>query len=295
MEKGASGWCRPRGCLELLHQKCHRIWPRSAMTFILFSLSVSAAFFISSLVLLNYGRYLGLRYLRQDHSANLGGLTTIEGAVFALVGLLVAFTVSGALHRFDERRQLVIQEANAISTAYDRLGFLDGEGARTLQAALKDYVRARIELYRMPNDFSVWTGTEVWSQEQQDKTQKLKTATWNAMAAACPPTNFRASCALALTGLNSAFEAARARAGAAEKHPPQIIYIVLFGLGLGSSLLAGFSMAAAKSRSWIHMITFAAALTLTLYLITDLEFPRLGFVDIATFDHFLIDVHHQMQ
>ena len=90
------------------------------MTFILFSLSVSAAFFVSSLVLLNYGRYLGLRYLRQDHSANLGGLTTIEGAVFALVGLLVAFTVSGALHRFDERRQLVIQEANAISTAYDR-------------------------------------------------------------------------------------------------------------------------------------------------------------------------------
>jgi hypothetical protein len=48
----------------------------------------------------------------------MAGLTTVEGAVFALIGLLLAFTISGALQRFDERRQLVIQEANAVSTAY---------------------------------------------------------------------------------------------------------------------------------------------------------------------------------
>ena len=42
----------------------------------------------------------------------MSGLPTIEGAVFALIGLLLAFTISGALQRFDERRQLVVQEAN---------------------------------------------------------------------------------------------------------------------------------------------------------------------------------------
>jgi hypothetical protein len=52
------------------------------MTFILFSLGVAAAFFISSLVLLNLGRHLGLRYLRQEGSS-MTGLTTVEGAVFA--------------------------------------------------------------------------------------------------------------------------------------------------------------------------------------------------------------------
>jgi hypothetical protein len=264
------------------------------MIFIVFTLAVSTVFFVTSLVLLNYGRHLGLRYLHQNHGANLGGLTTIEGAVFALVGLLVAFTVSGALQRFDERRQLVIQEANAIATAYDRLGLLESE-APTVQSALKDYVGARIELYRMPHDFSFWTGAEVWSHEQQAKIIKRKSNVWSAAVAVCPPANFRAACALGLTALNSAFEAARTRAGAAEKHPPQIIYVVLFGLGLGSSLLAGFSMAAAKTRSWMHMITFAASLTITLYLITELEFPRLGFIDIESFDHFLVDVHNQMQ
>ena len=89
------------------------------MMFAFFALAIAAAFFGSSLILLNYGRHLGLRYLRQQkEAANMAGLTTVEGAVFALIGPLLAFTISGALQRFDERRQLVVQEANAASTAY---------------------------------------------------------------------------------------------------------------------------------------------------------------------------------
>jgi hypothetical protein len=124
------------------------------------------AFFVSSLILLNYGRHLGLRYLRQRGADSMAGLATVEGAIFALIGLLLAFTISGALLRFDERRQLVVQEANAISTAYDRLGLFGGEVARNLQTKLEDYVKARIELYRMAHDFSPWQGAEVWSREQ---------------------------------------------------------------------------------------------------------------------------------
>ena len=83
---------------------------------------------------------------------------------------------------------------------------------------------------------------------------------WDAALAACPDTAYRPSCTLSLPALSNAFEIARLRAGAAEKHPPQAIYVMLFGLGLGGSLLAGFGMAAAKARSWIHMVIFAATL-----------------------------------
>jgi hypothetical protein len=85
---------------------------------------------------------------------------------------------------------LVIQEANAVSTAYDRLDLFEGEVARNLQKRLKEYVSARIELYRMPHDFSLWDGAEVWSQEQQNKIQAFKTEVWKATVAVCPPTNF---------------------------------------------------------------------------------------------------------
>src|SRR5260370_32056574 len=57
------------------------------MMFALFALAIAADFFGSSLILLNYGRHLGLRYLQQKDAANMAGLTTVEGAVFALIGL----------------------------------------------------------------------------------------------------------------------------------------------------------------------------------------------------------------
>ncbi len=265
------------------------------MMFTLFAFGVAIAFFVSSLILLNYGRRLGLKYLEQDSADGMTGLPAVEGAVFALIGLLVAFTVSGALHRFDERRQLVLQEANAASTAYDRLGLFEEHVARDLRTSLKGYVAARIELYRMPHDFSLLEGSEVWSREQQQKIAELKAGLSDGMLATCPPTNFRPACALNAPALSSLFDVARLRLGAAEKHPPNIIFIMLFGLGLGASLLAGFGMAAAKARSWIHMVTFAATLAVTLYVVTELEFPRLGFINIEDFDRFLVEAYEQMK
>ena len=266
------------------------------MIFALFALAIAAVFFASSLILLNFGRHLGLRYLQQQKdAANMAGLATVEGAVFALIGLLLAFTISGALQRFDERRQLVVQEANAASTAHDRLGLFEGDVGRNLQAKLKDYVEARIDLYRMPHDFSLWRQSELFSSKQQDKIVDFKNKVWNATVAACPQASFRPACSQALPGLTSLFEVARLRLGASEKHPPQIVYVMLFGLGLGGSLLAGFGMAAATARSWIHMLIFAATLTVTLYTVTDMEYPRLGLIRIENFDHFLVDAHQQMQ
>jgi Protein of unknown function (DUF4239) len=264
------------------------------MIFLLFAVLIAAAFFLCSLILLNYGRRLGLRYLHKD-AGTMAGLTTVEGAVFALIGLLLAFTISGALQRFDERRQLVIQEANAATTAHDRLALFEDGVARYLQIKLKDYVQARIDLYRMPHDYSLWKQTELFSLEQQDKIIDHKNRLWDATVAACPQASFRPACAQAVPALANLFEVARLRLGASEKHPPQVVYVMLFGLGLGGSLLAGFGMAAATARSWIHMLIFAGTLTVALYLVTDMEYPRLGLIRLENFDHFLVEAHQQMQ
>src|SRR6266404_1707938 len=126
------------------------------MIFMLFSAAVAAAFFVGSLILLHWGWHLGLWHLKQEGTSSMAGLSTVEGAVFGLMGLLLAFTVSGALQRFDDRRQLVIQEATAVTAAYDRLGLFGGDAARELKGKLEDYVRARVGLYRMRHDFLLW-------------------------------------------------------------------------------------------------------------------------------------------
>ena len=216
--------------------------------------------------------------------------------MFALIGLLLAFSISGALQRWDDRRQLVVQEANAAATAYDRLALFDAAVAHDLQRKLKDYVLARIEFYRASHGFSPWRDAqEIWSPEQNDKIEALKAAVWDAAVAACPSTTFRPACLPALTSLNTVFEVGRLRLGALERHPPRIIYVMLFGLALGGSLLAGFGMAAATVRSWVHMITFAGALAVALYVVADMEFPRLGLVRVESADHFLVDAYDHMR
>src|SRR6516165_11467690 len=162
-----------------------------AMIFMLFAVGIAALFFIGALISLNYGRRLGLQYRKHTNGESTAGLATVEGAIFGLMGLLLAFTISGALQRFDARRQLVIQEATAATTAYDRLALFGGEDARSLQVMLKEYVRARVDLYRMPHDFALAQRTEDFSNQQEARLLDLKNRLWDATVAACPQANYR--------------------------------------------------------------------------------------------------------
>src|SRR4030095_2508480 len=108
----------------------------------------------------------------------------------------------------------------------------------------------------MPHDYSLLKRTEFFSQEQEDNILSFKNRLWNAAVGACPQSSFRPACAQALPAVANLFEVARLRLGAAEKHPPQVIYVMLFGLGLGGSLLAGFGMAGGQKRSLVFHSSF---------------------------------------
>jgi len=91
---------------------------------IIAGLMFAGGLYFGMILLLELGRRLGRLRQRKDEEAARAGLGAVEGAVFALLGLLIAFTFSGAALRFDARRQLIVQEANAIGTAWLRLSLL---------------------------------------------------------------------------------------------------------------------------------------------------------------------------
>ena len=82
---------------------------------------------------------------------------------------------------------------------------------------------------------------------------------------------------------------------AVQMHPPAIIYALLFVLALAGALLAGHAMAAAKRRSALHVIGFAAATAIAVYVIIDLELPRLGFIRVEAFDRALVELRESMR
>jgi hypothetical protein len=265
------------------------------MTFFLFSGGIALLIFGGSLILLHVGRQIGQRYLARQGADSMAGLSAVEGAVFALMGLLLAFATSGALQRFDERRSLILQEASAIAIAGDRLKLLDAAAQQELMPDLIAYAEARLAVYKAPIEFSISDEAAVYSPEALRAAADARKRLWNAAASRCPFGISNTGCVLALPSLSAMFEAALMRRGANERHPPQAIYIMLFGLALGASLLAGFSMAAAKSQSLVHMVTFATALAVTLYIVTDIEFPRMGLIRVDHFDHFLEDIIKELK
>ena len=86
------------------------------------SLSAIALLF-GMLALFEVGR-IGKRGLARDSDGVAKGTGPAEAAVFGLLGLLLAFTFSGAASRFEARRHLITEEANAIGTAYLRIDLL---------------------------------------------------------------------------------------------------------------------------------------------------------------------------
>jgi hypothetical protein len=100
---------------------------------------------------------------------------------------------------------------------------------------------------------------------------------------------------LLLPAINDMIDITTTRSAAAQTHPPTVIFFMLAALSLVSALFAGYEMAAGVSRNWIHMIGFALIVAGTVFVILDLEYPRLGWIRIDAVDQLLVDVRDHMK
>ena len=97
-----------------------------------------------------------------------------------------------------------------------------------------------------------------------------------------------------LPALNAMIDITTTQTMAAQLHPPSIIFVMLFALALVCALLAGYGMADRKSRSWLHMLSFAFVISAAVFVILDMEFPRLGLIQVDAFDQALADLRESM-
>lgn len=253
----------------------------------LISVLAAVGLFAGMLALLELGRRMGRRHLGRGDEGARAGLGAVEGAVFALLGLLVAFTFSGAAARFDQRRQWILDEANAIGTAWLRLDLLPASAQPELRELMRQYLDARLSAYeKLPNLEA--------ARAELARASGLQARIWNRTVAASQ----QAATPLVATlvpALNSMFDIATTRTAVVHVHPPLIIFLMLGVLALMSSFLAGFAMAAAHSRSWTHMLAFALIMSGTVYVILDLEFPRIGLIRVDAADRVLYEVRAGMK
>jgi hypothetical protein len=238
---------------------------------------ISAFFVLPMMILLLEA---GRRF-RIKHKAPLES-TAIENAIFALFGLLLAFTFSGAVARYDIHRQLLIEETNDIGTAYLRLDLLPPAAQPALRQLFRDYTTSRLHLY------------DSVSQEVSPVTQQLQREIWqqSVAAAAALGANVDAT-KLLLTSLNAMIDITSTRQNAFNMHPPAVVFLLLFVFSGGAAFLAGYGMTA-PGRSWFHMFALALAVTFTIYATLEIEYPRQGLIRLTDTDKTLIDLRNSM-
>jgi hypothetical protein len=244
--------------------------------------------FVGMLVLLEAGRRIGRHRRATDLEGASAGLGVVDGAVFSLLGLLIAFTFSGAASRFDARRELVAQEANAIGTAYLRLDLLPPAARQPLQDLFRKYLDARLSVYRALPDLTA-------AKAELARANALQGQIWSAAVTACNATGTSPAPMLLLPALNEMIDITTTRAVAAQIHPPGVIYVMLVVLALGGALLAGYGMAGGKTRSVLHMLAFASLTVVAVYVILDIEYPRLGLIRVDAVDQVLVDLRESMK
>ncbi len=230
------------------------IWVFALIMFGLFALAVQL------------GRALARRQAAQDSEGDPGVLVS---ASLGLMALLLGFTVSMAVARYDERRSMMVAEGNAIGTFIYRTDLMPTGPQARARAALQTYVTARIEVGR--NGVSRAELAE--ARLRQAAAQQL---VWEAVletAAAAPDGSYRM---LIVNAANEMFDMASARDVALENRLPRTLVLLLLFFPLASMVLIGYVSGRSARAHALASFEMILLLTLVLALIADLDRPRRG-------------------
>jgi hypothetical protein len=189
----------------------------------------------------------------------------LVGGMIGLLALLLAFSFSMALDRYEERRHLVVQEANAIGTAYLRAQLLDEPHRSRLSGLLIDYTDTRIELATAAPDII---------EPHLAKNDRLLTDIWAAVTAARDSALAHGISTPLLMAYNEVIDLDTERKVARKMRVPAPVLYLLYGFLMLTAVVLGFVLEERRGRLGAAMLYFLLALYVG--IIADLNRPASG-------------------
>jgi hypothetical protein len=234
-----------------------------------FLLNHPGLFLVLSLPVFWFSAWLGAwnrkKRIDLDESTR-GDLMFVLGSALTLLGLMIAFSFSMAVSRFDQRKNYEVQEANAIGTEYARAGFLPATEAARLRALLKNYLDQRILRYRTRGEEQV--------REVQARATQLQNEMWAIVTSSAPPP----VAALLASGMNDVVNSQRYTQAAWRNHIPIPAWILLIIISIFCNLLIGY---VAHGQRSLRLLVLPIALSISLALIADIDSPLGGVIYVS--------------
>ena len=221
-------------------------------------------------LLMFFGDFIGDR-MREHRSkgkpGKIFGLGPLEGSLLGLLSLLLSFTFQMAGQRYDQRRNLLIEETNRIGTAVLRSDLFQKKDRQEVRSLFRDYVKARIAYYEASAD-----------PKKIDlaiaESNRISKLIWNqAIHAKLLPQERL----MLIAALNEMIDVVTTRESMREATIPNTILWLLLVLSFLSSIVIGYCTESRLLDSIIAQ-AFTVVVCLTVFIILDLDRPRRGFI-----------------
>jgi hypothetical protein len=242
------------------------IWNTSEIT--LFIVAVAAF-----LTAIEVAFRLGRRCTSKD-DALAAHVSNLQNALLGLLALLLGFTFAMSISRFDTRKALVMEEANAIGTTYLRAQFLPSPQDHHVSKLLKDYVDARIDYYQVgisPEQL----------RDRNVRAYNIESKLWEHAISASKSGINPIPIGQFVTSLNNMIDINEKRQVALENHVPTPVVLLLFIVATTSMGFIGYEYGLKGKRRHISTAIFALLIAVVLTFIMDIDRPRRGFVQIS--------------
>ena len=198
------------------------------------------------------------------------GVGIIASAMLGLLAFMLAISLSMADGRFDYRRKLILEEANAIGTAHLRAQTIGGPHGAQIMRLLRDYTKLRLDFFAAGEDQkrlkTIYEQTAIVQQEIWEHVSAV---------AGLSPTPITG---ILLQSLNQVFDLATAGRWGLEVRVPLHVIRLLYLFSLLSAGMMGYYLSLSGYRHLILSSLLLFAFAAAMMLITDLNKPRSGYI-----------------
>jgi len=201
-------------------------------------------------------------------------ISGVSAAMLGLLGLLLGFTLSMAISRWDERRDVIVSEANAIGTLWLRAGLLEEPLRGELRVTLSDYTDARIRLAGSRDDLAALRAA-------REESEALHGAIWSAVERADQPGTSPAMLSALIASANELIDLHEMRMASLENFLPPAFILMLLAVAAVALAFLGWSFGAASYGGRLALLLLALLVTTVLILIMDVNRPQRGIVTVG--------------
>jgi len=238
------------------------------------SLLIVGCLFALMLAATELGYRLGHRFSEGTVDAARTQINAIQGSLLGVLGLLLGFTFSLSLQRFDSRSEAVIREANAIGAAMLRADLLPEPARTEAERLLNDYLDQRVRASSIALDHEAERDAVLRESEQTLR------ALWQEAARAAEENPTPVS-GLFIQSLNQMIDTYTARDAALKRHVPEPVLFLMFTTFLLTAFLVGYAGGVGGHRASFATYILFTLVTSLVFLIIDLDRPRRGLIEVS--------------